>query len=147
MSAYHKIIIGVVALQIINPVFSSEVNHMSVKTLTEKIIEYVDQRLSEVQSSEYNEADFYSPLPGSDAKFIGEVFYTAASFPPPGTTWANGEIMSINSNPALFAIIGNRYGGDGLSTMALPDIPIIRTRNGQSIRAVIVVDGRFPNRN
>lgn len=120
---------------------------MSLKTLTEKIIQYVDQKLAGVRSPEYNEANFYSPAPGSDTKFIGEVFYTAASFPPPGTTWANGEIMSISSNQVLFAIIGNQYGGDGRSTMALPDIPIIRTRNGQPIRAVIVIDGWFPNRN
>lgn len=35
---------------------------------------------------------------------------------------ANGQIMSIAQNSALFALLGTTYGGDGVSTFALPDL-------------------------
>jgi len=38
--------------------------------------------------------------------------------------WANcdGQIMSISQNTALFSLLGTFYGGDGMSTFALPDL-------------------------
>ncbi len=37
-------------------------------------------------------------------------------------TPANGALLSISQNNALFALIGNTYGGDGRATFALPDL-------------------------
>ena len=38
--------------------------------------------------------------------------------------WANcdGQLMHINQNEVLFSIISNYYGGDGQTTMALPNL-------------------------
>src|SRR5690348_13400645 len=33
-----------------------------------------------------------------------------------------GQLMPIAQNVALFQVIGNRYGGNGVSTFALPDL-------------------------
>lgn len=33
-----------------------------------------------------------------------------------------GTLLPINSNPALFSILGTTFGGDGVSTFALPDL-------------------------
>ena len=35
---------------------------------------------------------------------------------------ANGQLLSIQNNTALFALIGSTYGGDGTTTFALPDL-------------------------
>jgi hypothetical protein len=35
---------------------------------------------------------------------------------------ANGQILQISENTALFALLGTTYGGDGLTTFALPDL-------------------------
>lgn len=35
---------------------------------------------------------------------------------------ASGQLMSISQNSALFALLGTTYGGDGMSTFALPDL-------------------------
>jgi microcystin-dependent protein len=35
---------------------------------------------------------------------------------------ANGQILSISQNSALFALLGTTYGGDGQTTFALPDL-------------------------
>jgi microcystin-dependent protein len=54
--------------------------------------------------------------------YIGSVCATAANFCPRGYALANGAILSISTNSALFAVLGATYGGDGRSTFALPDL-------------------------
>jgi microcystin-dependent protein len=46
-----------------------------------------------------------------------------------GTNWcpkywapANGQLMSIAQNQALFSLLGNNFGGDGVTTFGLPDL-------------------------
>jgi microcystin-dependent protein len=34
----------------------------------------------------------------------------------------NGQILSIQQNTALFALLGTMYGGDGIRTFALPNL-------------------------
>jgi len=54
--------------------------------------------------------------------YMGEVIYTAANFCPRGSAEADGSIMAINDNTALFALLGTTYGGDGRTTFGLPDL-------------------------
>ena len=46
----------------------------------------------------------------------------AGSHCPNGWLPAMGQILSIQGNPALFALLGITYGGDGITTFALPDL-------------------------
>lgn len=41
---------------------------------------------------------------------------------PSGFSVCDGGIMQISGNQALYAVIGSTYGGDGLTTFALPDL-------------------------
>jgi microcystin-dependent protein len=54
--------------------------------------------------------------------FIGEVRYFAGNFTPRNWAIAQGQLLPINQNQALFSIIGTFYGGDGRTTFALPDL-------------------------
>lgn len=54
--------------------------------------------------------------------FIGQVVMFAGDFPPIGWAYCDGQLLSINQYSALFSILGTRYGGDGVSTFALPDL-------------------------
>jgi microcystin-dependent protein len=54
--------------------------------------------------------------------FLGEVRMTAFNFPPKGWAQCNGQLMPINQNQALFALLGTMYGGNGQTTFALPDL-------------------------
>jgi microcystin-dependent protein len=56
------------------------------------------------------------------ATFIGQVAYFAGNYVPAGWTAADGQLLSVSSNEALFAILGTTYGGDGVNTFALPDL-------------------------
>lgn len=53
--------------------------------------------------------------------FLGEVRIAGFGFPPNGWALCNGQLLSINQNQALFALLGTTYGGDGRTTFALPD--------------------------
>lgn len=57
----------------------------------------------------------------SDA-YLGEIRIFAGDFAPVNWLLCQGQILSIASNNALFAVIGTTYGGDGISTFALPDL-------------------------
>ena len=46
----------------------------------------------------------------------------AADFAPKSWSYCNGAILSINTNQALFALLGTTYGGNGVQTFALPDL-------------------------
>jgi len=53
---------------------------------------------------------------------IGEIRMFAGNFAPRGWALCNGQLLAINSNTALFSVIGTYYGGDGRTTMGLPDL-------------------------
>lgn len=54
--------------------------------------------------------------------FIGEIEPVGFTFCPRGWTAANGQLLAIAQNQALFSLYGTIYGGDGRTTFALPDL-------------------------
>lgn len=54
--------------------------------------------------------------------FLGQVIETGTNFCPRGFAIAAGQLLSIQQNTALFSILGTTYGGNGVTTFALPDI-------------------------
>src|SRR5690242_261584 len=58
----------------------------------------------------------------SSEALIGSIFIFAGNFAPKGYAFCNGQLMSIAQNQALFSILGTTYGGDGITTFALPDL-------------------------
>lgn len=54
--------------------------------------------------------------------FIGQIALFSFSIVPKGWAPCNGQLMSIAQNQPLFSLIGTTYGGDGITTFALPDL-------------------------
>lgn len=54
--------------------------------------------------------------------YTGSICTTAATTCPKGTLEANGQILPVSQNQALFSLLYNVYGGDGKTTFALPDL-------------------------
>ncbi len=54
--------------------------------------------------------------------FLGTIKSFPYEFAPLGWALCDGRLMSVAQNQALFALIGNRFGGDGRTTFALPDL-------------------------
>lgn len=59
---------------------------------------------------------------GGSAAFIGQVANFAGNFAPAGWLPADGRLLQIQTNTALFSILGTTYGGNGVTTFALPDL-------------------------
>lgn len=55
-------------------------------------------------------------------EFLGIIKLFAGDYAPEGWMLCDGRILQVAQNQALFAIIGNRYGGDGRTNFALPDL-------------------------
>jgi len=55
------------------------------------------------------------------APFIGEIKIFGFNFAPRGWAFAQGQILPISQNTALFSILGTTYGGNGQSNFALPN--------------------------
>lgn len=76
--------------------------------------------------------------------FIGEIMLFAFNWAPEYTLPCDGRILNIRENQALFSLLGAVYGGDGVSTFALPDL-----RGAQphpSMQYCIVTYGPYPSR-
>ncbi|MFB9075860.1 phage tail protein [Flavobacterium procerum] len=52
---------------------------------------------------------------------IGEIRLFAATFAPRSWAFCFGQIVAIQTNTALFSILGTTYGGNGSSTFGLPN--------------------------
>lgn len=53
---------------------------------------------------------------------MGEVTMFAGNFAPRNYALAQGQLIAISQNQALYSILGTTYGGDGRTTFALPDL-------------------------
>src|SRR5258708_20270384 len=54
--------------------------------------------------------------------FIGEIKIISGIFGPRSWTYCDGQLLPINQNQPLFALLGTTYGGDGRVNFALPDL-------------------------
>jgi microcystin-dependent protein len=60
--------------------------------------------------------------PQATDPYISEIIPWAANFAPRGWAECNGQLLPINQNQALFSLLGTTYGGNGVTTFALPDL-------------------------
>ena len=79
--------------------------------------------------------------------FLGEISPVAFPFAPRGWAMCAGQVMAISQNQALFSLLGTTYGGDGVSTFALPKAKKLTTTNKIPLTQCINVEGIFPSFN
>lgn len=54
--------------------------------------------------------------------FLGQVMLAGFNLTPRGFAGCNGQLMAISQNQALFSLLGTTYGGNGVTTFALPNM-------------------------
>jgi microcystin-dependent protein len=54
--------------------------------------------------------------------FLGQIMAVGFGFAPRGWAFCDGQLLAINSNTALFSLLGTTFGGDGRTTFQLPDL-------------------------
>ena len=52
---------------------------------------------------------------------LGTVMPWPADLIPAGWALCDGRLQAISQNPALFSLLGKRYGGNGITSFGLPD--------------------------
>ncbi|KAF2514951.1 phage tail protein [Flavobacterium foetidum] len=52
---------------------------------------------------------------------MSEIRLYAANFAPKYWAYCSGQLLNINTNQALFSLLGTTYGGNGITNFALPD--------------------------
>jgi microcystin-dependent protein len=54
--------------------------------------------------------------------YIAEIRFFPYTFAPKSWASCNGQLLPINQNQALFALLGTTYGGNGQNNFALPNL-------------------------
>lgn len=54
--------------------------------------------------------------------FLGQIALFGGNFAPKNTAFCNGQFLAISQNQALFSLLGTFYGGNGVTTFALPNL-------------------------
>lgn len=88
-------------------------------------------------------AGFTSAPAQAQDRYLAEVILVGQNFCPRGTLPADGQLLPIAKNTALFSLLGTMYGGDGRTTFALPDL---RNDAPEGTRYCIVTMGLYPSR-
>lgn len=70
------------------------------------------------------------------------VAYLPKYTPPAGWATCNGQLLKIAKDAALYTLLGAKFGGDGKTTFALPDLRGHEPTKG--LTYVISLQGRFP---
>lgn len=60
--------------------------------------------------------------PLASEPFLGQIEFYAFNFAPRGWALCDGQVLPINSNQSLYALLGTTFGGDGRTSFALPDL-------------------------
>ena len=73
--------------------------------------------------------------------FLGEVRSFGFNFAPKNWAMCNGQLLSIQQNAALFALLGTMYGGNGVQNFALPNlqsrVPMHRSGDGTYVQGQV----------
>lgn len=55
-------------------------------------------------------------------QYLGEIRLLSFNYAPKGWAMCAGQLLPINQNTALFALLGTQFGGNGVNNFALPDL-------------------------
>ncbi|TQR97581.1 phage tail protein [Paenibacillus ottowii] len=58
----------------------------------------------------------------SSEPYMGEITMYPYTFAPKGWLKCEGQLLPIAQYSALYSLLGNNFGGDGVRTFALPDL-------------------------
>ncbi|HWA90790.1 MAG TPA: phage tail protein [Rhizomicrobium sp.] len=75
--------------------------------------------------------------------YISQIAPFGSSFCPQGWAPANGAVLPVSQNQALFFLLGNKYGGDGKTDFALPNLNA-GSPGPQPVTWCIATQGAFP---
>jgi microcystin-dependent protein len=96
-----------------------------------------------------------SPTAEATNTMLGEIQLFAGTTVPSGWAPCDGQVLNIAAHPALYGVISNFYGGDGVTTFALPDLrgripvgsPTGQPGAAYGIEEFVLTEGQMPPHN
>lgn len=79
--------------------------------------------------------------PGNAQCTLGDTKLTGSSTLDTGFVPASGQMLTISSNPALYSLLGAKFGGDATTTFALPNL---NADAPTGMTWAICISGRYP---
>ncbi len=77
-----------------------------------------------------------------DEELLGSIKLFAGNFIPEGYVECNGQLLSVGQYQAVYAILGNTYGGNYATNFAVPKM----TPPMDGMKYIMAVRGIFPSR-
>ncbi len=74
--------------------------------------------------------------------FIGTVVLFPFDRVPSGWMACEGQLLAISAFQALFSLVGTKFGGDGRTTFAIPDL---KGKAPEGLRYFIALEGLYPS--
>ncbi|MFD6393149.1 phage tail protein [Nocardia sp. NPDC060259] len=65
---------------------------------------------------------------------------------PQGWLPCEGQLLKVSDYQALFSLLGNKFGGDGRLTFALPNLKAAAETLGDGLHYAMAVEGIYPSR-
>jgi hypothetical protein len=88
-----------------------------------------------------NNVNFFTQGNGGATCTLGSILLTASVLYTTNYLPADGRLLEIQNNTALFSLIGTNYGGNGTTTFALPNLKSAAPNN---LEYLICINGIFP---
>jgi microcystin-dependent protein len=85
-----------------------------------------------------------SPCLAQTTFYLGQVLILPLTFCPSNTVQTDGRLLPINQYQALFSLWGTRYGGDGITTFAVPNLKAPLSGNRQPMMSCVTLSGIYP---
>jgi microcystin-dependent protein len=76
--------------------------------------------------------------------YLGSIELFPYNFAPMGWILCNGTILQVRQYSALFSLISNKFGGDGQSTFAVPNL--LNDSHVPNMNYYICISGIYPTR-
>jgi microcystin-dependent protein len=74
--------------------------------------------------------------------YLAEIRIFSFSFAPKGWAFCAGQLLPINQNQAIFALLGTTYGGNGTTNFALPDLRSRVPMHQGNVQGNVFVEGQ-----
>jgi microcystin-dependent protein len=71
--------------------------------------------------------------------FLGQIVLNAGRITPSGWHVCDGTLLPTMQYAGLYSVLGNKYGGDGMTTFGLPKLPDV---GGAAY--IIALEGSYP---
>lgn len=76
---------------------------------------------------------------------IGSIMLWTSGRLPEGWVPCDGSHLAISEYPELFYLINKTFGGDGVTTFAVPTLNSVPGGNGATVQYLIAVQGEWPD--